>query len=65
MPEGGGVAIAVALAAAIAYYGGQAAWKHAIKPAGCAVVKAATVGHKHCAPKAKKSAQSTQSTVSK
>ena len=42
-----------AMAVAGGYYGGKAAYKHVVKPTGCAIEKVATFGHKHCKPKAK------------
>jgi hypothetical protein len=49
--QGGTIVLFVALAVAGGFYGGKAAWKHVVKPAGCGVTKAVTLGHKHCKQK--------------
>lgn len=50
------IVLFVALGIGAAWFGGKAAWNKGIKPAGCTVVKVATIGHKQCS-KAKPTAK--------
>ncbi|HLJ26576.1 MAG TPA: hypothetical protein VKY85_07685 [Candidatus Angelobacter sp.] len=49
MPPAGAILAAAALAGAL--YAGEKTYTHVLKPAGCVVMKVATIGKKHCARK--------------